>query len=177
MHAFFSFALSAHSIYRKYASVTNWFQNQRSLARKREEQELETHSVHSNDMDENGMMTRPDSRAYHSFPPATAHPSLASSVGPSRGPSIPPQAASSRSYSDSQIPPINNVRRLIHNTPLSRPRRTRPEPFQLEALKKLFARTPNPSIEERGALALEIGMYVIHLLIAKIFHKLCRSYM
>lgn len=41
-----------------------------------------------------------------------------------------------------------------------RSRRTRPEPYQLEALKKLFHRTPTPSIEERGALALEINMDV-----------------
>jgi hypothetical protein len=46
---------------------------------------------------------------------------------------------------------------------MSRPRRTRPEPHQLEALKKLFVRTSNPSIEERGALALEIGMYVSYI--------------
>ena len=41
-----------------------------------------------------------------------------------------------------------------------RARRTRPEPYQLEALKKLFHRTATPSIEERGALALEINMDV-----------------
>lgn len=41
-----------------------------------------------------------------------------------------------------------------------RARRSRPEPYQLEALKKLFHRTPTPSIEERGALALEINMDV-----------------
>ena len=46
-----------------------------------------------------------------------------------------------------------------HERP-QRPRRTRPEPHQLEALKKLFRRTSTPSIEERGALALEIGMDV-----------------
>lgn len=41
-----------------------------------------------------------------------------------------------------------------------RARRSRPEPYQLEALKKLFHRTATPSIEERGALALEINMDV-----------------
>lgn len=41
-----------------------------------------------------------------------------------------------------------------------RPRRCRPEPYQLDALKKLFYRTSTPSIEERGALALEINMDV-----------------
>jgi hypothetical protein len=42
----------------------------------------------------------------------------------------------------------------------SRPRRSRPEPYQLEALKKLLHRTSTPSIEQRNALALEVGMYV-----------------
>ena len=41
-----------------------------------------------------------------------------------------------------------------------RARRSRPEPYQLEALKKLFHRNATPSIEERGALALEINMDV-----------------
>lgn len=45
--------------------------------------------------------------------------------------------------------------------PPHRLRRTRPEPHQLEALQKLYNRTSNPSIEERGALALEVGMYVL----------------
>ena len=61
----------------------------------------------------------------------------------------------------------NTVHRL-GGVSLSRPRRTRPEPHQLDALKKLFARTSNPSIEERGALALEIGMYVSGFLLLKV---------
>ena len=39
-----------------------------------------------------------------------------------------------------------------------RPRRTRPEPWQLDALKRLFNRTKTPSIEDRQRLAAEIGM-------------------
>jgi len=42
----------------------------------------------------------------------------------------------------------------------SRPRRSRPEPYQLEALKQLYNQTATPTIEERSALALEIGMNV-----------------
>lgn len=42
----------------------------------------------------------------------------------------------------------------------ARPRRSRPEPYQLEALKKLYEETSSPSIEQRGALALEVGMEV-----------------
>ncbi|OAX30908.1 hypothetical protein K503DRAFT_806574, partial [Rhizopogon vinicolor AM-OR11-026] len=39
-----------------------------------------------------------------------------------------------------------------------RPRRSHPEPYQLEALKKLLHRASTPSIEPRNALALEVGM-------------------
>ncbi|KAJ7706155.1 hypothetical protein B0H17DRAFT_1035951 [Mycena rosella] len=42
----------------------------------------------------------------------------------------------------------------------ARQRRARPEPLQLDALKVLFSKTPTPSIEERSALALEIGMEI-----------------
>jgi hypothetical protein len=42
----------------------------------------------------------------------------------------------------------------------SRPRRSRPEPYQLDALKELFTKSATPTIEERSALALEIGMDV-----------------
>jgi hypothetical protein len=42
----------------------------------------------------------------------------------------------------------------------SRPKRSRPEPYQLDALKRLFTKTHTPTIEERSALALEIGMDV-----------------
>ncbi|KAJ7071008.1 hypothetical protein C8F01DRAFT_1108680 [Mycena amicta] len=40
----------------------------------------------------------------------------------------------------------------------SRPRRTRPDPAQLSALQSLYSTNPSPSIEERTALALAIGM-------------------
>lgn len=40
----------------------------------------------------------------------------------------------------------------------ARQRRGRPDPFQLNSLRGLLSKTPTPSIEERSALALEIGM-------------------
>ncbi|KAK7064215.1 distal-less homeobox 3 [Favolaschia claudopus] len=43
----------------------------------------------------------------------------------------------------------------------SRQRRARPEPSQLDGLKRLYNKTATPSIEERSALALEIGMEVV----------------
>ncbi|PPQ71651.1 hypothetical protein CVT24_007842 [Panaeolus cyanescens] len=42
----------------------------------------------------------------------------------------------------------------------ARPRRSRPEPYQLEALKELFMKTSTPTIEERSVLAFKIGMEV-----------------
>lgn len=141
--------------FRKYQSVTNWFQNQRSLARKRAEDDAaDTASVPGTDQTDDGISdSRPPSRMFTGFPPATSHPSLSSMSSPS---------PARRSHSDGHVPvldhKLNALRRLGAGAPLVRPRRTRPEPYQLEALKKLFARTPNPSIEERGALALEIGM-------------------
>lgn len=116
-----------------------------------EEHDFEAQSVHSADHTDDNI--HPEVQSYNSFPPATAHPSLGGS-GLAR-------SVATRSVSDSFVPtqdPKIAALRRSGNGPLSRPRRTRPEPYQLEALKKLFTRTPNPSIEERGALALEIGM-------------------
>lgn len=116
------------------------------------------------------------SRGNHlsSFPPSSsvAHPSLA--VPPVKGhpslPSIPlpPRArrsSSAASFMDSRASsprptPYGVAMTERASSVSSRSRRTRPEPYQLEALKKLFQRTATPSIEERGALAIEINMDV-----------------
>ncbi|GBE77533.1 hypothetical protein BKA93DRAFT_732421 [Sparassis latifolia] len=152
----------------RYQSVTNWFQNQRSIAKKRKEEEETQAALAAGAISSKG-------RTYTSFPPAAgaAHPSLA--VPPSSGhPSLPPLTvphvprarrsvsaapAASRPTSPRASPYRAAADRVLVATHL-RPRRTRPEPHQLEALKKLFRRTETPSIEERGALALEIGMEV-----------------
>lgn len=52
----------------------------------------------------------------------------------------------------------------------ARTRRSRPEPYQLEALKKLFKKTSTPTIEERTSLALEIGMYVCNFTSSSTYH-------
>lgn len=135
--------------HRRYQSITNWFQNQRSLAKKRQEEdaELEAETAHKEKAE----------RIYASFPPAhnhpPSHPSLAALLNRStRSPSAPPSNASA----SSRASPYRNL------LPSQRPRRTRPEAHQLEALQKLYNRTSNPSIEERSALALEVGMYVFN---------------
>ncbi|KAG6842401.1 hypothetical protein C0991_007531 [Blastosporella zonata] len=101
----------AERIGMRYQSITNWFQNQRSLAKKRKD----------DDMDGLGSMSstehHSETRTYSAFPPPSNHPSL--------------------------------------GLPLPTP-----EPYQLDALKDLFTKTSTPSIEERSALALEIGMDV-----------------
>ncbi|KAI3622398.1 distal-less homeobox 3 [Moniliophthora roreri] len=137
----------------RYQSVTNWFQNQRSIAKKKKEDD-NPYPESSN-----------DTRTYSGFPPPSQfHPSLGLPPSTSR-PSLP--SASSRSrrslspgYDDLQSR-RSNPRRSV--TPYSismtsRPRRSRPEPHQLAALNDLYNKNAHPSIEERSSLALEIGM-------------------
>ncbi|KDQ63196.1 hypothetical protein JAAARDRAFT_29212 [Jaapia argillacea MUCL 33604] len=135
----------------RYQSVTNWFQNQRSLAKKRKEEEGDSHPSEHQATPDPQQHTRTSSPAiYSAFPPASSHPSLGLPVPPrsSHHPSLRPSSpASTRSM---PYPVSADVR--------GRPRRSRPEPYQLDKLKELFRRTSTPSIEERGALALEIGM-------------------
>ncbi|KAF5374916.1 hypothetical protein D9758_000549 [Tetrapyrgos nigripes] len=135
----------AERIGMRYQSITNWFQNQRSTAKKR---------------DGDSITPPEESRTYSAFPPP-APPSLAprtshASVGLGR---------SRRSLSPAPREDLSISRRSLRrsSTPYgslmeSRPRRTRPEQYQLKALNQLYAKTSHPSIEERSALAQEIGM-------------------
>ncbi|KAH9837341.1 uncharacterized protein C8Q71DRAFT_757793 [Rhodofomes roseus] len=185
-----------HKIGMRYQSVTNWFQNQRSIAKKRKDEE-DAHAAavaaHAASSSKPRMFSPfpPAASAAHpslslSVPPATGHPSLALPLPPQHSISAPPPRArrsssaaplsrghdlshgSSRSYSRPSSPRVSPYRmpsdRLHGQSGLQeksqRPRRTRPEPHQLEALKKVFRRTSTPSIEERSALALAIGMDV-----------------
>lgn len=158
-------------LFRRYQSVTNWFQNQRSIAKKRKEED-DAQALSAKD---HGHDRASSSRAhtYSPFPPSTsvAHPSL--SVPPATGhPSLGMSFHSRARRSPSAIPVLDSrgssprpspygtamSERVVSASASARSRRTRPEPYQLEALKKLFHRTATPSIEERGALALEINM-------------------
>ncbi|TDL28142.1 hypothetical protein BD410DRAFT_835381 [Rickenella mellea] len=168
----------------RYQSVTNWFQNQRSLAKRRREDDAsasasdaQPHIVPSSEsLFPEAPLPQPTTdlaaRTYTAFPPRSTHPSLAplASKGHSRShlstpePTL-PISRSSREGSVVDQKPLSRSSRpgsRRHGSSLppsgARPRRTRPEPYQLEALKKLYTRTANPSIEERGALALEVGM-------------------
>ncbi|KAI0800652.1 hypothetical protein C8Q74DRAFT_1192864 [Fomes fomentarius] len=147
----------------RYQSVTNWFQNQRSIAKKREE--AAAAKAVSQSRSYSPLVLPPSSSALHpslAVPPPTSHPSLSALLNPPRArrsPSAAPSGhASSRPSSPRASPyPLNSAERAIDVTH-RRPRRTRPEAWQLDALKKLFSRTKTPSIEERQRLAAEIDM-------------------
>ncbi|KAI0068046.1 hypothetical protein BV25DRAFT_1834364 [Artomyces pyxidatus] len=127
----------------RYQSVTNWFQNQRSMAKKRQEEDEEDRIFRLN---QEAMSPAPTSK--DASPPRSNMSINALLNRETRSPSAPPSNASV----SSRASPYHNI------MPAHRLRRTRPEPHQLEALQKLYNRTSNPSIEERGALALEVGM-------------------
>ncbi|KAI1793133.1 homeobox-domain-containing protein [Ganoderma leucocontextum] len=147
----------------RYQSVTNWFQNQRSIAKKRDEKAA-SYSSSARAYSPPPFALPPSSNVAHpslGVPPPTSHPSLSALLhhpprarrSPSAAPSAPSRPASPRA---SPYP----IHQLSIDATHRRPRRTRPEPYQLEALKKLFNRTKTPSIEDRQRLAAEIGMDV-----------------
>ncbi|KAH9897793.1 hypothetical protein C8Q73DRAFT_640209, partial [Cubamyces lactineus] len=150
----------------RYQSVTNWFQNQRSIAKKREEAAAAKAAAHDSASSRGftPSLLPPSSGAAHpslagAVPPPTSHPSLSALLHPPRARRSPSAAPSSSSRPSSpRASPYHAPadRSLDHR----RPRRTRPEPWQLDALKKLFNRTKTPSIEDRQMLAAEIGMDV-----------------
>lgn len=88
------------------------------------------------------------SRSFAPFPPAASHPSL-----PSPRPELPTHRSSTPEV------PISASTGPLRSKPNGiRPSRSRPEPHQLNALKELYSRTSNPTIEQRTALALEVGL-------------------
>ncbi|KAH0837935.1 hypothetical protein J3R83DRAFT_6168 [Lanmaoa asiatica] len=186
----------------RFQSVTNWFQNQRSQAKKHREESSSTPdgSAHSAQRHPsgNGDSLLSSHISPPRLPPRSHHPSLInpehdsrpalfklSSAGvddyrevstPRSRMSLPPSLNSRMSSPRTRrsiLPYVRGPRDLqidegrhYDNSSegaraedgLSRPRRSRPEPYQLDALKKLLHRTLTPSIEERSVLALEIGM-------------------
>lgn len=148
-------------LYRRYQSITNWFQNQRSLAKKRKEDEVDMVAFPA--AKATSLDYPNEARTYSAFPPPS-HSSLSLPVSNFSSPSLAYPPRSRRSPSNSPPADESAARGFAPQrsvTPYSRsarPRRSRPEPYQLDALKDLYMKTPTPSIEERAALALEIGM-------------------
>lgn len=124
-----------NSIGMSYPSITNWFQNQRSLIKRRKEEDIITTSSSK-------------SRTFSAFPPVSGHPSLPPLA------SVPPNITLPASVK----PKSSRSHRTAVQTIPSRSRRSRPEPHQLDALKDMYNLTSNPTIEERTALALEVGL-------------------
>ncbi|KAI6048039.1 hypothetical protein EDC04DRAFT_47785 [Pisolithus marmoratus] len=183
-------------------SVTNWFQNQRSQAKKHKDEPRSVPASSPVESDVSG------NREHPSFPndsdgaPAPLHWNHPAPSSRGRRPSLtlpenglpPLQKPTSKSAIEPlgrmSLPPTHplspRVRRSM--TPyardrhtrsdepslhkdgtvenvraediLARNRRSRPQPHQLRALRQLLRRTSTPSMEERTALALEIGMDV-----------------
>jgi len=154
-------SLNLFIYYRPYQTITNWFQNQRSMAKKRKEDEPDRLPLVVPKEERQYSAYPPHSHPSLDLPPPTSHPSLPSLSLLQRSPSVSPSTedhAPRRSFhSHRSTTPYGTL-----STVFSRPRRSRPEPYQLDALKELFTKTSTPSIEERSALALEIGMYVIN---------------
>ncbi|KAJ7597356.1 homeodomain transcription factor [Mycena floridula] len=122
-------------------AVNNWFQHQRSLARRRERE------------------TSADARIFSSFPPPTGHPSLEVQLGSLSQRHRSPSVASSLAE-DSYLRPRRTTTPYGTTAP-KRAKRSRPEPYQLDALKALYRRTGGtPTIEQRQILADQVGMDV-----------------
>lgn len=140
----------------RYQSITNWFQNQRSISRKK---------IHE-DMDETARLQSEYvyERQYLAYPYAPNRASLA--LAPGSSVSVPYDRMrlpiDYRLHADEYAGKKPSHRRYSApystSSSFSRSRRSRPEPYQLDALKQLFRKTSTPSIEERSALAAEIGM-------------------
>ncbi|KAF9245688.1 hypothetical protein BU15DRAFT_40442 [Melanogaster broomeanus] len=182
-------------------SVTNWFQNQRSQAKKHKEEspsapdlspplalqrsvgsgdeppelymphpplpprshhpslripERDSHLSHSLELSHTGLEDHyREARSRMSLPPSF-HSRMPS---PRARRSITPYAREPRDLhpEDGRHYDNSSVTRRPEDG-LLHPRRSRPEPHQLDALKWLLHRTCTPSIEERSALALQVGM-------------------
>ena len=191
----------ADKLFRRLQSVTNWFQNQRSQAKKHREESASTPDVSAlparRQPSSSGDSLLTSRMPHPPFPPRAHHPSLMTPEHEARPALLKIPSARVDDYREVSTPrsrmspPSLNSRvssprirrnilpyardpRDLHTDEgrhydnssegaraedsLSRPRRSRPEPYQLDALKKLLHRTLTPSIEERSALALEIGM-------------------
>ncbi|KAJ6520322.1 homeodomain transcription factor [Mycena sanguinolenta] len=151
----------AQRIGMRYQTIVDWFRAQRNSDR-RSIDDYPTTGSHSPVSDASARHSRlyPILPPISTLPPATSHPSL---IGTRRlSFSVAPQdqhyatySTNPRSSSPRNDTPYGSGTALSLST---RQRRGRPDPFQLNSLRRLLSKTPTPSIEERSALALEIGM-------------------
>ncbi|KAM6498623.1 homeodomain transcription factor [Amanita muscaria] len=137
----------------QYQTITNWFQNHHSPSRKKHEQLDVDASLNSDYAFEDHYMGYPSGQSHPSQSSALKNAAQYHGMGNSVDYSLHMEEATYRRISSKRYStPYSTA------STFSRPRRSRPEPYQLDALKELFTKTPTPSIEERSALAAEIGM-------------------
>ncbi|KAJ6610888.1 hypothetical protein B0H10DRAFT_396959 [Mycena sp. CBHHK59/15] len=137
----------------RFQTVTNWFQSQRSLAKKKKKDE-DYPDPTAGEGDSSSLLS-PPAAADSSAAPANRG-RRSSSISSNTDDNFP--SRSRRVSSRRSATPYGSTSAAVSLS--ARQRRARPEPFQLDALKRLFSKTPTPSIEERSALALEIGMEI-----------------
>ncbi|KAI5998063.1 hypothetical protein EDD15DRAFT_2386812 [Pisolithus albus] len=179
-------------------SVTNWFQNQRSQAKKHKDEPRSVPAASPVESDVSGNREHQSLSNDNDGPSVPLHwnhpapplrgrrPSLTlpekgpgplhkSAIEPLGRMSLPPSHPLSPRTRRSMTPYARDRHTRLDEPPpykdsavenvkaediLARNRRSRPQPHQLRALKQLLRRTSTPSMEERTALALEIGMDV-----------------
>ncbi|KAJ7729231.1 homeodomain transcription factor [Mycena maculata] len=142
--------------------ITEWFRTQRSLDRRNMADGYPGGSIITPvaEASERRPRVYPTLPPISTLPPASSHPSLIGIDSVRRIVAIPedPYYAPSRTRRSSSP---RNTAPYGASTALSlsaRQRRGRPDAFQLNSLRRLLSKTPTPSIEERAALAREIGM-------------------
>ncbi|KAJ7508606.1 homeodomain transcription factor [Mycena galericulata] len=150
----------AEQLAMRHQTISEWFRTQRSLDRRSNlgpDYPVASESV--SPISEAGERL---SRVYNTLPPisalppASSHPSLVGIDGTRPRPEDPHSRPSRRSASPRNPTPYGSTSTTLSLS--ARQRRGRPDPVQLNSLRGLLSKTPTPSIEERSALALEIGM-------------------
>ncbi|KAJ6601353.1 homeodomain transcription factor [Mycena vulgaris] len=152
----------AERIGTRYQYISEWFRTQRSLDRRPRTDGYPPASIsplsEEADFHSRAYLTLPP---LIGLPPASSHPSLVGIESERRLSSIPEDPpynprSSRRSSSPRNATPYGSTSTVVSLS--ARQRRGRPDSVQLDGLRRLLSKTPTPSIEERSALALEIGM-------------------
>ncbi|KAF7325410.1 Homeodomain transcription factor [Mycena venus] len=141
----------------RYQTIVEWFRTQRNLDNlRRSIDDYPTTAASDSIISPISEASEMHSRAYpilppiSTLPPPTSHPSLVGLDGARR--------LSAITVPEDQYYAAAPTNRSTALSLSARQRRGRPDPFQLNSLRRLLSKTPTPSIEERSALALEIGM-------------------
>ncbi|KAJ7110308.1 homeodomain transcription factor [Mycena crocata] len=154
----------AEQIGLRHQTIVEWFRTQRSLDRRGIADEYPTAPQSISPIfepaDRHPRMY-PTLPPISTLPPASSHPSLFGVETLRRLSAVPEDQSYSSRTSQRSSSPRNDAPYGSSSTAMSlaaRQRRGRPDPVQLNSLRRLLSKTPTPSIEERSALALEIGM-------------------